>query len=47
MKPRRDNGGVLVSPITSDVRRGSALIGLLLNVFLRGCASGFTSELRP
>ena len=25
VKPRRENGRVLVSPITSDVRRGSAL----------------------
>jgi hypothetical protein len=30
MKPRRENGAVLVSPMTSDVSSGSALIVLLL-----------------
>jgi hypothetical protein len=30
MKPRRENGAVLVSPMTSDVNSGSVLIGLLL-----------------
>src|SRR5690349_18424960 len=31
MNPRRENGAVLVSPMTSDVCSGSALIGMLLH----------------
>jgi len=33
MKPRRESGAVFVSPMMSDVRIGSALIGTFLQLF--------------